>query len=1135
MKANGVTHTANTTTPNDETNVIGDEQVVLPNGKDGTTAAKQQRHGRAYKLKQLFRSKQHNLNRHSGNDGSKSDLSKNPNVNNENSRDIDNDECKGATLSPSRFAVTKRRNKHRHSAAAADRCSSEQLSASAPVTPIKCLHVPVLQQQLLKQQVSNHADNISTAREQRKNRSRAALSNFFTLPTWMPFSNSNMSDKAGSKTVNDGPVIKLLTEQSQQQHQQQQKSCDTTTNGTREISISARDGAGSSGSSKPSVRFAPECRLPSDSSQSSDQPSLTAVLGSDANINTDANVCNSNCNGNSSNDIIGHNERRECSSSSKAAGQNVNNNSVAAKEMINKEVQTERPVDLLENGAGEQHTRGLNRRSASCRMPCVALKTLSQRFGTEIGHTVNANNGVTTTANDSNNCAANSDGKIGGSRDQATIINGSTDAKQPGECPMNTDKFRLYGRQLIDYIGDFADTIGKRRVTPLNIEPGYLRSLLPVAAPLDGEPFPEIMQDFEKHIMRGITHWQHPRFHAYFPAGNAYPSILADMLSDAIGCVGFSWAASPACTELEIIMLDWMGKMIGLPDEFLCLSRADSKGGGVIQGSASECVLVNMLAARYAAIERLRKKYPNTPDGTLLTKLIGYCSKESHSCVEKAAMISFIKMRALETDDKYALRGDTLAKGIKADLANGLEPFLVSATLGTTSCCSFDNLEEVGRVCHEHNLWLHVDAAYAGSALICPEFKYLMRGIEFASSFNMNPNKWMLINFDCSLMWVKDRFQLTRAFVVDPLYLQHSFSDQAIDYRHWGIPLSRRFRSLKLWFVIRNYGVSGLQNYIRNHVKLAKQFEQLLLADKRFEIINQVVLGLVCFRLIGSNALNQRLLSNINASGKLHMVPASLNGRYIIRFCVCAQDASEKDIIYSFQCIAQFATELFESIEAGRERIRAISQQNTIDVSDVSLHTQQSVASEAGSSTLPTLAPSERSLSRQMSSPGVAVLDQQRPSSSLVASMRSVTNSAVSPNGVDGATIEQQQADRANIHDIDDDLEEEIILDSLVPEEDEEDELDDEEEEDVEDDHEDAHEKRAVSSSNNSKNGNDKAAQHDDEAEARDEVFTLNKRNRMSLRYKRGFFVRVVSDPKMYRVSISGDIGDSSGSIGSTN
>lgn len=488
-------------------------------------------------------------------------------------------------------------------------------------------------------------------------------------------------------------------------------------------------------------------------------------------------------------------------------------------------------------------------------------------------------------------------------------------ARVEGECPMDSSHFQHYGYRLIDYICNYLDTIKDRRVTPLNIEPGYLKSLIEPAAPVEGEPFPKIMQDFEKHIMCGITHWQHPRFHAYFPAGNAYPSILADMLSGALGCMGFSWAASPAYTELEIIMLDWMGKLIGLPDEFLCLSGSgESKGGGVIQGSASECVLVNLLAARHWAIERLRPKYPGLPDGMLLGKLIGYCSKEAHSAVEKAAMIGLIRMRGLDTDEHNSLRGETLENAIKSDLEQGLEPFLVCATLGTTSCVSFDNLDELGTICKLHDIWLHVDAAYAGSALICPEFKYLIKGIEKVTSINTNPNKWMLINFDCSLMWVKDRFKLTRAFVVDPLYLQHSYSDQAIDYRHWGIPLSRRFRALKLWFVIRNYGITGIQGYIRNHVSLAKLFESLIRTDSRFEITNQVVLGLVCFRLIGSNSVNQRLLSAINASGRLHMVPASVKNRFVIRFCVCDQNAKEEDIRYAFRCITEFATDTIESL-----------------------------------------------------------------------------------------------------------------------------------------------------------------------------------------------------------------------------
>ncbi|OTF84103.1 aromatic-L-amino-acid decarboxylase-like protein, partial [Euroglyphus maynei] len=483
---------------------------------------------------------------------------------------------------------------------------------------------------------------------------------------------------------------------------------------------------------------------------------------------------------------------------------------------------------------------------------------------------------------------------------------------------MNTKEFRRRGKEMVDYIADYMETIHKRRVTP-NVEPGYLKDFLPESAPIHGESWDHIMDDFEKLIMPGVTHWQHPRFHAYFPAGNSYPSILADMISDGIGCVGFSWAASPACTELEIIMLDWVGKMIGLPEQFLCFSNHASRGGGVIQGSASDCVLVSLLAARCAAIKELRAKNGNDQidEGALLSKLVGYCSKEAHSCVEKAAMISLVKLRILDTDENFSLRGHALQEAMEEDKRNGLIPFFVSATLGTTSCCSFDALYEIGPLCTRENIWLHVDAAYAGNAFICQEFQYLMKGIEHASSFNMNPNKWMLVNFDCSLLWVRDRFKLTQALVVDPLYLQHSFSERAIDYRvsHWGIPLSRRFRSLKLWFVIRNYGIEGLQRYIREHVRLAKRFERLIRQDDRFEVVNQVKLGLVCFRLKSSDVTNQKFLSTVNASGKLHMVPASLNGKYVTRFCVCAQSATNEDIDHAYRVIAQFATDLFEIIE----------------------------------------------------------------------------------------------------------------------------------------------------------------------------------------------------------------------------
>jgi len=482
---------------------------------------------------------------------------------------------------------------------------------------------------------------------------------------------------------------------------------------------------------------------------------------------------------------------------------------------------------------------------------------------------------------------------------------------------MESKEFRQRGREMVDYIAEYMESVGERRVTPA-VEPGYLRDLIPKQAPQSGEGWDAIMSDVEDKIMPGVTHWQHPRFHAYFPSGNSFPSILGDMLSDGIGCIGFSWAASPACTELETIVLDWLGQMIGLPGDFLSFTEK-SKGGGVMQSSASECVLVSLLAARAQKIKELKSLHPFVEEGVLLSKLIAYCSKEAHSCVEKAAMIAFVKLRILDPDEHLSLRGATLAQAMEEDRALGLVPFFVSATLGTTSCVSFDNLAEIGPIAKAENTWLHVDAAYAGNSFICPEFQYLMKGIEHAMSFNCNPNKWLLTNFDCSTMWVRDRFKLTQAMVVDPLYLQHSYSDKAIDYRHWGIPLSRRFRALKLWFVIRNYGVEGLQKYIREHCRLAKRFESLVLQDGRFEVCNQVKMGLVCFRVKGNNELNQKLLSNINESGKLHMVPASVHGRYVIRFCVCAQDSKDCDIDYAWDCITDFAAELLES-ELVKER-----------------------------------------------------------------------------------------------------------------------------------------------------------------------------------------------------------------------
>ncbi|XP_070583283.1 aromatic-L-amino-acid decarboxylase isoform X3 [Erythrolamprus reginae] len=379
---------------------------------------------------------------------------------------------------------------------------------------------------------------------------------------------------------------------------------------------------------------------------------------------------------------------------------------------------------------------------------------------------------------------------------------------------MDATEFRRRGKEMVDYIANYIEKIEERQVYP-DVEPGYLRALIPDFAPETPERFEDILKDVERIIMPGVTHWHSPYFFAYFPTANSFPALLGDMLSGGLGCIGFSWASSPACTELEAVMLDWLGKMINLPSQFL--AGKGGEGGGVIQGTASEATLVAMLAARTKAIHRIQLDNENMTLGEIIGRLVAYTSDQAHSSVEKDVLIAGVKIKQVPTDNCFSVRGSTLRKIIDADKDAGLIPFFLCATLGTTTCCSFDNLLELGPICNEENIWMHIDAAYAGSAFICPEFRYLLNGVEYADSFNFNPHKWLLVNFDCSTMWVKKRLDLTCAFKIDPVYLKHDHDESVCitDYRHWQIPLGRRFRSLKMWFVFRMYGVSGLQEHIR--------------------------------------------------------------------------------------------------------------------------------------------------------------------------------------------------------------------------------------------------------------------------------------------------------------------------------
>ncbi|RUS68736.1 hypothetical protein EGW08_023502, partial [Elysia chlorotica] len=292
---------------------------------------------------------------------------------------------------------------------------------------------------------------------------------------------------------------------------------------------------------------------------------------------------------------------------------------------------------------------------------------------------------------------------------------------------MDADEFRTRGRQMVDYVADYLTTVSSRRPLP-DVTPGYLRELIPPAAPGTGENFDQVMADLDRVIMPGVTHWMSPHFHAYYPCGNSFPSILGDMVSHAIGSIGFTWASNPACTELEVVMMDWLAKMLQLPKEFLF--SEDGPGGGVIQGSASEATLVALLSARTAAINKVKGDEPEVTQGQVIDKLVAYTSSEAHSACTRAAMMGLVTLRQLHTDEGGAVRGATLAAAIKEDKAKGLLPFFMNATVGTTFRCTSDNLKELGPVCNEHGLWMHVDAAYAGSACICPEYRHLIDGVE---------------------------------------------------------------------------------------------------------------------------------------------------------------------------------------------------------------------------------------------------------------------------------------------------------------------------------------------------------------------------------------------------------------------
>jgi aromatic-L-amino-acid decarboxylase len=445
---------------------------------------------------------------------------------------------------------------------------------------------------------------------------------------------------------------------------------------------------------------------------------------------------------------------------------------------------------------------------------------------------------------------------------------------------MTPEQFRAAGREVIDWIASYYERVEDLPVLA-KVSPGEVYRLLPNAPPLQGEAVTNILPDLDAKVLPGITHWQSPNFYAYFPSNSSGPSVLGDVVSSGLGVQGMLWATSPACTEVEMKMLDWLVQMLGLPNHFL----SGGKGGGVIQDSASSASLCAILAAR----EQITEGKCNE-EGCRMP-LVAYASTQAHSHVEKDIKVAGIgrkNLRLIDVDINYAMRADALERAIVEDKGAGKLPFFVCATIGTTSSLAMDPIAEIAEVCRKHGVWLHVDAAMAGTAALCPEFRWTHRGVELADSYAFNPHKWMFTNFDCTAFYVKNRQALINSLSIVPEYLRNQASEQGavIDYRDWHVPLGRRFRALKLWFVIRHYGVEGLQHHIRRHVAWAQEFAEWVNADARFEILAPHPLNLVCFRLKSGDEASQQLLQRLNATGKLFLSHTKLDGKYALRFCV---------------------------------------------------------------------------------------------------------------------------------------------------------------------------------------------------------------------------------------------------------
>jgi aromatic-L-amino-acid decarboxylase len=447
---------------------------------------------------------------------------------------------------------------------------------------------------------------------------------------------------------------------------------------------------------------------------------------------------------------------------------------------------------------------------------------------------------------------------------------------------MTPEEFRRLGHQIVDWVADYRERAASLPVMS-RVAPGEIKAQLPASPPRSPEGFDAVLRDLERVIVPGLSHWQHPRFFGYFPSNGELSSVLGDYLSTGLGVLGLSWQSSPALTEVEEVVTDWMRQMVGLSDAW----------SGVIQDTASSCTLVALICARERSSEFSLASRGLQGEAA---PLVVYVSAHSHSSVEKAALLAGFgraNIHVVPTDGKYAMQPEALARAVRDDLAAGRRPCAVVATCGTTATTAFDPLESIAAVAAEHGLWMHVDAAMAGSAMILPECRPLWAGVERADSVVMNPHKWLGVAFDCSLYYVRDPQHLVRVMSTNPSYLQSAVDSRVKNLRDWGIPLGRRFRALKLWCLIREQGVEGLRRRLRRDLDNARWLEAQVRGEPHWRVLAPVALQTLCVRHeppgLEGEALDRHTLSwaeRVNTSGAAYVTPAVLDGRWMVRLSV---------------------------------------------------------------------------------------------------------------------------------------------------------------------------------------------------------------------------------------------------------